>query len=109
MALSEKAIENYLVKRSKEYNFLCLKFNSSSASGVCDRLVVSVSGITYYVELKSPKGRLSKLQEKFIKDMAARNVIVYIISSKDRVDRFLQQIEWRDINASKKEKNHLHL
>lgn len=93
MAITENAIEKYLIKRSREHGCLCFKFSSPSTPGVCDRILISRVGTVFFIELKKETGRLSKLQEKFIKDLSARNVEVFVFRSKKDVDIFIEALE----------------
>ena len=56
--MKESYIENYLVRKVKENNGLCLKFVSPGNPGVPDRIVITPDGRTIYVELKTEVGRL---------------------------------------------------
>ena len=49
--MKESYIENYLVRKVKENNGLCLKFVSPGNPGVPDRIVITPDGRTIYVEL----------------------------------------------------------
>lgn len=61
--MKESYIENYLVRKVKENNGLCLKFVSPGNPGVPDRIVITPDGRTIYVELKTEVGRLAKIQK----------------------------------------------
>ncbi len=45
------------------------KFTSPGRSGVADRIACLPDGSTWFVELKAPDGRLSRLQQVFAADM----------------------------------------
>lgn len=61
----EKDIERYLVKVVKEMGGVAYKFVSPSNRGVSDRIVCLPDGSTWFIELKTSKGKLSTLQVKF--------------------------------------------
>lgn len=90
--MAEKHVEAYLKKRVDNLGGLCLKFVSPSRRGVCDRLVISENGITYYVELKFGKNGLSVTQKLFQEELRARGVTMYVLASKDDVDNFIEKI-----------------
>lgn len=92
MDISEKSIEKYLVKRSRELKWLCYKFSSPANAGVCDRILITTSGDDYFIELKTKRGKLSVLQEKFIKDMEEHGRSVFVFSSKEEIDDFIRVV-----------------
>jgi len=86
----ERDIERYLVDRVHELGGEAYKFTSPSHRGVFDRIVVMPRGIVWFVELKSPTGKMSRLQELFQKrltELGQRNVV---LSSKDAVNNFIE-------------------
>lgn len=90
----EKKVEQYLKKRVEELGGLCLKFTSPSRRGVCDRILISANGLTYYVETKSGRSGhgLSPTQELFKKELEKRLVPMYVLASKQEVDVFIDKI-----------------
>lgn len=85
----EREIEKYFVKRIEAIGGVAYKFVSPNNRGVYDRVVLLPDGVVWFVELKSPKGKLSKLQERFrdkVTDLGHRNAVLY---SKDAVDNFI--------------------
>jgi hypothetical protein len=48
---------------------------------VPDRVFISPHGEVFFIEFKSEKGKLTKLQEKVIKDIGEYGVGVFIINS----------------------------
>ena len=79
--MKEKQIESKVVKKAKELGFLTYKFSSPSNRGVPDRIFISPHGEVFFIEFKSAKGKLTKLQEKVIKDIGEYGVGVFIINS----------------------------
>lgn len=79
--MKEKQIESKIVKKAKELGFLTYKFSSPSNRGVPDRIFISPHGEVFFIEFKSEKGKLTKLQEKVIKDISEYGVGVFIINS----------------------------
>lgn len=79
--MKEKQIESKVVKKAKELGFLTYKFSSPSNRGVPDRIFINPHGEVFFIEFKSAKGKLTKLQEKVIKDITIRDVDVFVVSS----------------------------
>ena len=79
--MKETQIESKIVKKAKELGFLTYKFSSPSNRGVPDRVFISPHGEVFFIEFKSEKGKLTKLQEKVIKDIGEYGVGVFIINS----------------------------
>lgn len=91
MGKPEGIIEDYLKNKAKENNSICWKFTSPGQRGVPDRIVVH-KGITYFVELKSETGELSEQQKLKIKILKDHGAPVYVLNSKQAVDKFYQEI-----------------
>tara|TARA_R110000868_G_scaffold403706_1_gene681210 strand:+ start:543 stop:830 length:288 start_codon:yes stop_codon:yes gene_type:complete len=89
----ERDIEKYLVKRVAGIGGIAYKFTSPSNRGVFDRVVVMPRGVVWFVELKSAKGKLSKLQEKFEREMQLLGHKTAVLHSKDAVDTFIHILE----------------
>ena len=77
--MKEKQIESKIVKKAKELGFLTYKFSSPSNRGVPDRIFISPHGEVFFIEFKSAKGKVTKLQEKVIKDITIRDVDVFVV------------------------------
>ncbi len=76
----EKQIESKVVKKAKELGFLTYKFSSPSNRGVPDRIFISGRGNVIFMEFKSEKGKLTKLQLKTKNDIEKNNVEVFVIN-----------------------------
>ena len=79
--MKERQIESKVVKKAKELGFLTYKFSSPSNRGVPDRIFISPHGKVFFIEFKSEKGKLTKLQEKVIKDICNYGVGVFVTNS----------------------------
>lgn len=79
--MKEKQIESKVVKKAKELGFLTYKFSSPSNRGVPDRLFISPSGEVFFIEFKFEKGKVTKLQEKTIRDIYNYGVNAFIVNS----------------------------
>ena len=92
--VSEKAIEKYLVKRTKEVGLLCLKYSNPNAVGYPDRIILlPFSGIVW-VELKSKGEKPTKLQQIRHAELRAADQEVFVIDSKEGVDDLIDKYVW---------------
>ena len=90
--MREREIENYLRLGVKKLRGIAFKFISPGNAGVPDRIVIMPKGKIYFVELKKPGGGTSPLQELQIDRLTDLGHSVYVIDSKEGVDRFLDEI-----------------
>lgn len=94
--MRESRVERYLVRRVRELGGVALKFTSPGTSGVPDRLVVlrdvDAAGHTYLVEVKSPTGRLRKLQTHIHGLLRKAGAEVVVLKSVDEVDDWLNSL-----------------
>lgn len=87
--MSEKSIEKYLKSEVKKAGGLSFKFSSPAHRGVPDQIIL-FPGDVYFVEVKAPNGKLSRLQEVCINDMTSLDAQVRVVYSKEDVDEFLR-------------------
>jgi len=85
----ERDIERYLVRRTVEHGGIAYKWVSPGRVGVADRIVLLPSGVVWFVELKTVKGRLSPGQKLFAADMRRLGMNYIVIRSKEEVDAYL--------------------
>lgn len=90
--MGEIKLEQYFRKEVEKRGGLCLKFTSPSRRGVCDRIVITATGAVYFVEMKFGKNGLSPAQKLFKKELNRRGRIMYVLSTKEEVDYFLEKI-----------------
>ena len=86
----ENDIEKYLVRRVKQMGGLALKFVSPSMAGVPDRIVMIPKGTIYFAELKRQNGKPRKLQTAIHRLFEKIGFHVYVIDTKDKVDKLLR-------------------
>lgn len=86
----EKQLEHYFMRVMEMKNCLCWKFVSPGMAGMPDRIVIPPWGRVIFVELKAPGKRLRKLQKVRREQLKAQNVDVWVIDSKEKVDKFVQ-------------------
>lgn len=64
------------------------KFTSPGRKGVSDQIAILPDGTTWFVELKTKGGRLSKLQELFAQEVKAHNQRYACLWTKEQVDEW---------------------
>lgn len=89
---SEKAIETYLAKKTKEQGGICLKFSSLFQTGYPDRIVMLPYGLQAWVELKSKGKKPGPLQRIRHDELRAIGQPVYVIDSKQGVDDMMNEL-----------------
>jgi len=88
----ERDIERYLVKRVKDVGGIAYKFVSPAHRGVADRCVVLGRGVVWFIEVKTPTGKLTRLQELFWHDMLRRGQRYRVIRSHEEVDAWITEL-----------------
>lgn len=88
----EKEIEKRLGTELKKRGCLFYKFVSYGNAGVPDRIVITTSGQTIYVELKTETGRLSRLQQYQIARIEKQGATVRVLYGMKDAERFLQEV-----------------
>ena len=84
----EKDIEQHLDWLIQRNGGKTYKFKSPSQRGVADRIVCLPNGETWFIELKKPGGRLSKLQGLFADDMRHLKQKYVCLWTKEQVDEW---------------------
>ncbi len=85
----EREIEKRLGAELKKHGCLFYKFVSMGQAGVPDRIVITPSGQTIYVELKTDAGRLTKLQRLQIERIEKQGAKVYVLYGMKDAESFL--------------------
>lgn len=91
---NEKQVERYLCQCVQRVGGKAYKWVSPGCCGVPDRLVFLPNGVIIPVELKAPgkEKNLSQLQKHEIRRMAEMGTRVYVLSTREEVDRFMQKM-----------------
>lgn len=89
--MRESKIEKYLKNRIEKLGGMCLKF-TSSINGVPDRIILMPDHKIYFVELKNEKGNIRKTQAYIHRRFAKLGFQVYVPSSKEEVDCFIEEV-----------------
>lgn len=89
----EKNIEEYFRDEIKKLGGRSYKFVSPGNSGVPDRIIFLPEGKIFFVELKTKKGTLSKLQRLQIRRLKKLGQDVRILYGMEEVKDFLDEIK----------------
>lgn len=94
MQMTEKQLEQKLIRAVKVTGGLCLKFTSPGTAGVPDRIIILPNGNVGFVEVKKPgAGRLSKLQaywRDYLRD--GFNIPAFVLDNPEQIDEILEEI-----------------
>lgn len=75
----EKEIEQRMCEMIRKRGGLTYKFTSPGNVGVPDRLVITPTGVVWFVELKTEAGRLAKIQKQQIRELEKRGANVRVV------------------------------
>lgn len=92
MGNPENKIERKLCEGVRHLGGRAYKLTSPGYAGLPDRLICLPFGRVVFVELKSPKGRLSKLQIHRIGELEKLKQDVWVLSNPEQVEAFLQEM-----------------
>ena len=81
--MTEKSIEQYLVRKVRETGGKAYKFVSPGNAGVPDRLVIFPSGKVIFVELKAPGKVPTNLQKAKHRELEKKKLILFCSKRKD--------------------------
>lgn len=85
----EAPVERYLLAQCRRHGFLCMKFVSPSRGGVPDRIVVTPSAGTVFVEVKRPGGRPEPRQRKVHAKMRRFGAEIFVVDDDASVDALI--------------------
>ena len=90
--MTEKYIEQKLVRAVKERGGIAPKFVSPGLDGVPDRIVLLPMGRMAFVELKAPGKKMRPLQVKRKKQLEALGFLVYCIDGVEQIEEVLNEM-----------------
>jgi hypothetical protein len=82
--VKESEIERKVCEYAKKLGCYVRKFSSPGHRGVPDRLLITPCGTVFFIEFKTPTGKLSELQKDEIAQINRRGLRVYVIDSVDQ-------------------------
>ena len=89
--MRESNIEQYLIKKVKERDGLCIKL--VGLVGIPDRMVLLPIRIIIFVETKTATGKLSPLQKWWQKALVKLGFTYLVIRSKEEVNTLISQYD----------------
>lgn len=90
--MRESSIEQKFTKDLKRLGCLVYKFVSPGNDGVPDRIVVTPTGRTLYVELKTRTGRLSDIQSMQCARLTKHHADVYVLYGEHHTRDFVEMV-----------------
>ena len=90
----EKTIEKYLREQVKKAGGRAYKFVSPAHRSVPDRIVLFPNAQIYFVEVKTPTGRVTPLQQKELDYLQAIGHDYFVVRSKEDIDLFLSLVDY---------------
>ena len=91
--MTEKYIEQKLVKAVKAMGGRALKFTSPGFDGVPDRIVLLPMARMAFIELKAPGKKMRPLQVRRKRQLEALGFLVYCIDGVDQIGGVLDEIK----------------
>ena len=88
--MNEKEIEFYFKWAVLSLGGKTYKFRSINQRGVSDQIACLPDGSTWFVELKAPNGRLSKLQKLFANEIKSLRQKYVCLWEKEQIDEWLE-------------------
>ncbi len=89
-AVSEKAVERYLVRQVADRGGVCLKLSDMTNDGYPDRLCLFPAGVSVFIELKSKGRKRTKLQKERFETLVDLEFPAYVCDSREAVDEVLR-------------------
>ncbi len=77
----EKHIEKKCIKFAESLGWLQFKVVNPTCNGLPDRQFITPTGLSVFVEFKTPKGRLSEIQRYQIARLKEMNAKVHVVNS----------------------------
>ena len=91
--MTEKIIEQKLVRAVKKRGGMALKFVSPGLDGVPDRIVLLPMGRIAFVELKAPGKKMRPLQVRRKRQLEALGFLVYCVDRVVEIGGMLDEIK----------------
>lgn len=88
----EKEIERRMCEMIRKRGGLTYKFTSPGNVGVPDRLVITPTGVVWFVELKTKGGRLANIQKWQICELEKRGANVRVVYGLQGAIDFINEV-----------------
>lgn len=83
-------MENYLKNEVAKLGGVALKFHSPYSAGYPDRICLLPRGVSFWVELKSPTGKATRLQLERIRELATMGHPAFICHTREEIDEIIK-------------------
>ena len=90
--LSEKQIESQIVTAASGCGWLAYKLQSPTSRGIPDRILIR-NGVVVFMEIKTPRGRLSLPQSLAIRKLRRYGANVVVVKSVSAAIDYLMQFD----------------
>lgn len=89
---TEKDLQQYIRTKCNDASILCYKFASPANRGMPDLILITMSGVVWFVEVKTPAGtgRLTELQRRCLQKLEAHGVGTSVIDSVVKADELIR-------------------
>jgi Holliday junction resolvase len=87
----EGLIQKKIVAKLRDMNYIVRKLDAASQVGWPDLIAISPEGVVYFFEVKTTKGKLSKLQERTINQLKGNQANVHVVRSVEDALSFITQ------------------
>lgn len=92
--MTEKQLEQKLIKAAKARGGEAYKFTSPGHNGVPDRIVILPEGKIGFVEVKRPGvGRLTALQKNELDYLLSMGFKAYVLDDPEKIEAILNEIQ----------------
>lgn len=91
--MTEKIIEQKLVRAVKDLGGIAPKFVSQGLDGVPDRIILLPMGRIAFVELKAPGKKMRPLQVRRKRQLEALGFLVYCVDRVEQIGGMLDEIK----------------
>lgn len=98
--MRESEIEGILVREVRKLGGRAYKWVSPGNAGVPDRIVFFPNGRLVFVELKTDRGQLTKLQTAQIKRLWDLGQPVYVVRGIDGLSQFFQDWGFEEVSKA---------
>lgn len=88
----EKEIEQRMCEMIRKRGGLTYKFTSPGNVGVPDRIVITPTGVVWFVELKTESGRLAKIQKYQKGELEKRCANVRVVHGWEDAKEFVNEV-----------------
>lgn len=91
----ESKLEKYLVEAVEARKGIAIKLSPIFNKGIPDRLIITLKGEVWFIELKQPEGRQSKMQKYWQIALQEHECNFAILWSMEDIDEFISRTDWR--------------